>query len=134
MLPGFTVSDPGNGTNGNPVTGPFTGPLTIDEQQETFFTVDEDIEVEDVVCSTAAGAAPAQQHGLIVCVNNVQNRVHTYTSQSVLPANSFRRPARIRFFKGETVYFLSVQGSGAIEAVKWNLLFKKPGQAPRMAA
>lgn len=131
MMPGYVVTDPGNATAGNAVSGPFTGPLTIQEVQVTFLTVDEDVEVEDVVCSTAAGASPAQGHQLRVGVGDSQRIAGVYNAAQLLPSNQSRRPLRLRFFKGETLYFTSVQKSGAIEAVEWAITLKKPGAAPR---
>ena len=116
MLPQTTISDPGNATVGTVFGGPFTGPDTIIENNETRLTLDRDVELKDAIAQLSSGAATGQAHAYLVSVGDLQNVVVVLYSSQLVPGAAFRKVPKVRFKKGETLYVRGVQLSEASTA------------------
>lgn len=126
MLPEAVASDPGTAAVGTIFGGPFSGPLTFQETNLAFLNITEEVELADVIASLATGAAPAQQHALKFAVDSVQNVVGIQFSTQALPTVPQRVHPPLVFHKGQVLFLVGVQLSGAIEAIQWTILWKRP--------
>lgn len=116
MLPQNTINDDGNATVGTIYGGPFTGPDTFQETNETFLVFDRDVTLKDAISQLSTGAAPGQSHAYLIAVGNVQNVVAVLQSTQLPPNSQFRHVPALKFKKGEVLYIRGVQLSEASTA------------------
>ena len=116
MLPQNSVNDPGNATVGTIYGGPFTGPDTVQETNETFLVIDRDVTLKDAIAQLSTGAAPGQAHAYLISVGDLQHVVAVLQSTQLPPNSQYRHVPPLKFSKGETIYVRGVQLSEASTA------------------
>ena len=110
MLPQVSVNDGGNATVGTVTGGPFTGPDTFVENQETFYDIDMDCYIEDAISFLQNSAsAPAQNHAYILTINGLSTTKWIAYSNQLNPANNNRIVPKIGLKKGDKLYVRGVQ-------------------------
>lgn len=116
MLPQNTIQDDGSASVGTVYGGPFTGPDTILENNETRLTLDRDVTLKDAISQLSDGSTPTQSHAYLVSVGDLQNVVVVLYSTQMVPGAAFRKVPAVNFKKGETIYVRGVQLSEASTA------------------
>jgi hypothetical protein len=129
MQPISRLSDAGTATVGTETAGPYAGPDTDNVTGLTFIDIDKDTTLNDAIAQLAAGTAPAQQHGYLISVGDVQNVVAVLYSTQMPPNSNLRVVPGVKFKKGERVFIRGVQFSGAQEATQLLLIWAKPANA-----
>jgi hypothetical protein len=126
MLPQATFTDTGEVGTGNTIYGgPYTGPDTVLESGLSFLDITEDVILADAICQLATGAAPANQHGFLISVNDVTAVVGQLYSTQIPPNSNLRTAPRYKFKRGDRVFIRGVQLSGgSAEATQLILQFK----------
>lgn len=116
MLPQNTFNDDGSASEGTIYGGPFTGPDTCQESNNTFLVFDRDVTLKDAIVMLSSGAAPGQAHAFALAVGDVNNVVGVLYSAQLPPNSQYRHVPPLKFKKGETLYVRGIQLSEASTA------------------
>lgn len=129
MLPSATFNDPGNSSSGSVYGGPFTGPDTVLESNNTFLVVDATVVLGDAIAQLPDGSTPAQGHAYLVAVGSLQNVKAVLYAAQLQPSVQNRIVPKLKFNAGDIIYVRGVQlteaATAAAEQTYLVLSFKK---------
>ena len=116
MLPQNTFNDDGNASVGTIYGGPYSGPDTCQETNQSFLIFDRDVTLHDSIAMLSDGSAPSQSHAYALAVGDVNNVVAVLYSAQLPPNSQYRSVPPLKFKKGETLYVRGIQLSEASTA------------------